>query len=217
MIRFRFSADDLLRVRFAVSPLFELTWSVGVLADPAASALHDPWAQVARRRVGDLDMRLLVALLRFGRGYTPDFLSPPPDDPAPTLDHELERVLAVPPERVAREVRWRVEHDPATEPILRPLLDDPARALPPVVGLLRVYWERAVAPWWPQLRAALEADVDRRSRALARGGAEALFADLHPDVAWRDGALAMRRDYDEDVVLGGRGLLLLPSAFACPT
>jgi DNA-binding transcriptional ArsR family regulator len=216
VISFRFAAEDLLRVRFAISPLFELTWSISVLVDPGASALHDPWARAARRRLGELDLTLLGALLRFGRGYVPDFLSPPPEEPAPTLAGELERVLAVPPERVAREVGWRVREHPASEPILRPLLRDPAGQLPGLVAQLRAYWERAVAPWWPQLRAVLEADVDRRSRALARGGAEALFRDLHPDVAWHAGALEVRREYAEDVVLGGRGLLLLPSAFAWP-
>lgn len=216
MIRFRFTAADLLRVRFAVSPVFELICSVGVLADPEASALHDPWAQVARRRVADLDLTLLVALARFGRGYTPDFLAPPPLEPAPVLGEELARVLQVDPEQVRREVRWRIEDDPGAAGPLAPLLRDPAATLPGLVEVMRTYWVRAVAPWWPQLRAALEADVDRRSRALARGGAEALFAGLHPDVSWHGSALEVRRDYDEEVALGGRGLLLLPSAFAWP-
>jgi DNA-binding transcriptional ArsR family regulator len=45
---------------------------------------------------------------------------------------------------------------------------------------------------------------------------EALFAGLHPDIAWQDRSLLVRRPHEEEVVLGGRGLLLLPSAFAWP-
>ena len=40
MIRFRFGHEDLVRTRFAISPLFDLTWSTDVLRDPAAHSLH---------------------------------------------------------------------------------------------------------------------------------------------------------------------------------
>ena len=62
MIRFRFGHEDLVRTRFAISPLFDLTWSTDVLRDPAAHSLHLPWVRAARRRLEGLDYELLDLL-----------------------------------------------------------------------------------------------------------------------------------------------------------
>ena len=58
--------------------------------------------------------------------------------------------------------------------------------------LIGAYWERALADHWPRLRLVLEGDVVYRTRALAAGGAMAVFDDLHERVAWESG----------DVVIG---------------
>ena len=72
----------------------------------------------------------------------------------------------------------------------------------------------------PRLRAMLENDILLRARSLALGGAEALFKDLHPLVRFQNGALSLDQSLcngdDGDVHLGGRGLLLMPSAFVWP-
>jgi hypothetical protein len=78
------------------------------------------------------------------------------------------------------------------------------------------YFARAIAPWWPQIRAALEADILHRARRLTAGGAIEVFEDLHPEVHWRDGTLEVERCHEQDVDLRGRGLLLVPAAFAWP-
>jgi hypothetical protein len=78
------------------------------------------------------------------------------------------------------------------------------------------YFERAIAPWWQEIRAALESDILHRARRLTAGGAIEVFEDLHHQVRWRDGTLEVDRRYDRDVDLGGRGLLLVPAAFAWP-
>src|SRR4051812_8927659 len=59
VIRYRFGADDLLRTRFAVSPLFEVVWSTHVLRDPTPRSLHRPWVGAARARLAGLDWSLL--------------------------------------------------------------------------------------------------------------------------------------------------------------
>ena len=85
MIRYRFDRDDLLRTRFAVSPLFEATASVAALRDPARYSIHLPWVRTARERLGTLEIGLLDALVGRPGGYTPDFISPPPArSPAPS-------------------------------------------------------------------------------------------------------------------------------------
>ncbi len=147
--------------------------------------------------------------------YAPDFVAPPPRTPLPDVAEELARVRATPPERVRQELALAFE---GREPpaVALPLLDDPAAALPALVDLMAEYWERAIAPWWDAIRAVLEADIRQRSRHLAGGGALELFAGLHADVRWHDGALLVDRPHEAVVELAGRGLQLVPAAFGWP-
>lgn len=63
--------------------------------------------------------------------------------------------------------------------------------------------------------ALLEADIAYRSRRLTEGGVDLLFADLHPEVTWKDGVLEIETTCAvPDLALAGRGLLLVPSAFS---
>ena len=149
MIRFRFGHEDLVRTRFAISPLFDLTWSTDVLRDPAAHSLHLPWARAARRRLEGFDFTLLELLATVSaHGYAPDFVVPPPSTPLAELADELARVRATPHQRVALEVGWRFEgaEVPAAA---RVLLDDPERGLAELTALMADYFERAIEPWWP--------------------------------------------------------------------
>lgn len=73
------------------------------------------------------------------------------------------------------------------------------------------WWEAAVKPHWPRIRAVLEADVTHRSRQLAEDGIQQVFAGLHPSLRWSDGEL-VSPDLPADV--GGAGLTLTPTAFA---
>ncbi|MGW0559132.1 hypothetical protein ACWDZ4_00535 [Streptomyces sp. NPDC003016] len=52
---------------------------------------------------------------------------------------------------------------------------------------LEAYWQHAVAPSWPRMRAVLEAGILHRAQRLAEGGAAALFTGLHPNVHWEPG------------------------------
>jgi DNA-binding transcriptional ArsR family regulator len=216
MIRYRFGHDDLLRTRFAISPLFEATASLAALRDPGAHGIHTPWVRATRERLraGGPDLRALDALVSRG-GYTPDFISPPPESPLPDVAAEIERVRRTPPEQVRREVGWRFEgrRPPAA---VRPLLTEPRRGVRALADALAAYWELALAPVWERITAVLEDDIAHRARALTAGGPIEVFGDLHPQVAWRAGALEIDRDVEQAVDLGGRGLQLVPSVFIWP-
>jgi len=59
------------------------------------------------------------------------------------------------------------------------------------------------------------ADTEARARQLATGGARLLFADMHPNLCWSDGALTISEMIGQHTIAaGGRGLLLTPSIFA---
>jgi DNA-binding transcriptional ArsR family regulator len=211
VIRYRFGPLDLGRVRLAVSPLYELQFSLDVLRDPDRQGAHLPWVRAARDALADVDLSLLDALVPV-RGIVPDFIAPPPDRPLPDVAAELERVRRTPVAQVRRELRacFAGRRPP---PIARRLLADPEGGLEEIVEALRSYWELALAPFWPRVRALAEAEIAARARALAERGPLGLFADLHPDLAWHDGVVQVDRPPDVDVELGGHGLLLVPSAF----
>jgi len=59
----------------------------------------------------------------------------------------------------------------------------------------------------------LENDILLRTRSLALGGAEALFKDLNPPVRFENGVLSLDQSLCSGWYGGGRGLLLMPSAF----
>jgi DNA-binding transcriptional ArsR family regulator len=214
VIAYRFATEDLGRVRFAISPLFEIAASLDVLRAPARHAMHAPWAAQAAARVGDLDLAMLDAVVP-ERGYRPDFVNPPPARPRAALADELERVRATPPARVATELGWAHEGR-RMPPAARALIDDPGAALDRLVEVMSAYWDAAIAPFWDRILATLEADIAYRAGRLAEGGPLTAFADLHPSAAYRAGAIEVDRPYDAAVELGGRGLLLVPAVFVWP-
>jgi DNA-binding transcriptional ArsR family regulator len=215
MIRMRFGPADLGRVRFAVSPLADVRRSWRLLEDPGAHALHLPWVVEARRATADLDLAPLRALDP-ADVYGPDFISPPPTSPLAELDDELAAIAATPPDQVRAEVA-RAYRGRAVPDVLGPLVADPQAGIAALVELLRAYWDRALAPHWPRLRALLEGDVLHRARQMADGGAERLFADVDPTVSWADGVLYVDKRAEQTVDLGDRGLLFVPSVFTWPT
>lgn len=95
----------------------------------------------------------------------------------------------------------------------RLLLGNPAEVLSLLTQLVRAAWRALLEPVWPRVRAALDADVEYRSRRLAEGGFDQLFADLDPTLTWTGDTLIRDPGGDEHVDLGGRGVLLMPTVF----
>jgi DNA-binding transcriptional ArsR family regulator len=220
MITFRLSPEDLSRVRFAFSPLWETVASFRVLLDPGRHALHLPWVERTRGQLGKLDLAPLYALVR-PDGYVPDFLAPPPTTPLPAFEEEIARLSETQPETVVREVEYLKASGDGVgvdrERLLGAYLTNPRASLGRLAESLSGYHEVAVAPHWPRLRVLLEGDVLKRAQALAFEGPEALFHDLHPSVYYREGLLEVEKPFQiEGVVPGGRGILLVPCAFAWP-
>ena len=224
MIRLHFSMDDMGRIRFGFSPVHEAVLSVRTLANGSANALHAPWLREVRPRLVGLDMELLGALVR-PAGYLPDFLLPAaaPGRSA-GFDAGLTQVAASEPALVAAELAHLAQHPLAQRgpgraervELLRALAADPVPSLARIVAELRRYWRVAVAPYWPRIRALLQADLTHRLEQLAAGGVQQLFRTLHPLVAFRDGTLEITKYYRGDADLRRRGLLLVPCVFAWP-
>ncbi|WP_239094520.1 ArsR/SmtB family transcription factor [Planotetraspora silvatica] len=209
-IEWRFAPDDLARLRFAFSPMWELVTSLRVLRAPARHSLHLPWLRVVLPRLRRVDLSELFALVPL-TGYMPDFLTPPPDTPLPDFMAELDRVRATPPDMAADEVAWVQSPDPEVAARFR---EDPAAGVQRVADRLHDYWTAGFEEFWPAIHGVLEGDVMWRSRRLAVGGVRELFEDLHPSVVWRGDRLVTENhnhDYSGDIT--GDGLVLVPSAF----
>ena len=211
MLRIGFGLDDLARTRFAISPTWELVHSLTALRDPSTAALHVPWLRSLDGRLAGIDVRRVIALVP--DGYTPDFLTPPPTGPLGDFRTELATIRATTAREVRREMAiFRRVH--RAYKLADPWIEHPRRELGRLCDVLERFWEVAVEPVWPRVRALLEADVGYRARRLAERGPEALFGDLHPDVGWSGRHLEVGLKYEGEIELDGSGLLLMPSAFA---
>ncbi|MGY5068320.1 ArsR/SmtB family transcription factor, partial [Streptomyces griseus] len=93
------------------------------------------------------------------------------------------------------------------------LMEGRAEPLSRLIGALRSYHHAAVEPYWPHIRASIEADRAVRGRALLDGGADGLLGTLPPMIRWRSPVLEADYPVDRDLHLDGRGLLLQPSFF----
>lgn len=213
LIEWRFTPDDVARIRFAFSPLLELVLSLIVLRAPARHSLHLPWVRSVRPLLADLDLAELFALIPV-RGISADFLTPPPSSPQPDLTAELDLVRHTPEHRVIGDL---VDVPGVPEPIMERIRQDPRGATVRITESLQAYWDVALAAQWPRMRALLEADVLWRSRRLAIGGTHAVFDDLDETVTWHGDRLSATDPWTYSGALSGQGLLLVPSAMAWPT
>ncbi|MEV8409136.1 metalloregulator ArsR/SmtB family transcription factor [Streptomyces niveus] len=219
MISYRLGVEDLADTRFALSPLNETVLSLRVLRDPGLFALHLPWRRpvLESLRGAAPDIGPLMSVVG-DRLTLPDFLTPRPTSFAPSFEEELATVRRTPPALVRRDLT--AVHAPGPLPdALRDATaadDAPVAALRDTLcALLRQYWQLAVEPAWRRMRLLLEADMIYRARQLAVGGARLLFADMHPNLRWSDGVLSIDKMISHyDAQASGRGLLLVPSAFA---
>lgn len=215
-IRIALGGIELARVRFAISPAYETVMALAALQRPGIHAVHLPWARWAKARLPQVPgLRLLLDLA--GNDLAkPSFLLPPPDDRLPPLSHELRRIIATSPTRVREELATLRVDTRST----RGLADDPRRGLRDAADALAACYRDLIAPHWTRMQRLLEADIVYRAGLMAAGGLERLFADLHDEVVFADGDLAVhhgRPPHDPPPVrLRGHGLVLCPSVFCWP-
>jgi DNA-binding transcriptional ArsR family regulator len=215
VLTLEFSTADLLRCRFAISPLGEVFQAAHAIANPTVRPGSAAWRhdhRVALERVTrEHDLRPLLALFP-SSGYIPDFLSPLPKSSLGVIEAELATVRATPELRAQAEIGRCLEmRGPISEEVKQSLVARGAGAR--LAELLETLWHALIAPSWRQIRDCLERDIAYRSRALARNGLAAVFADMAPQVRLEGRRLYVDVQPTCERSLDGAGILLVPSVF----
>jgi DNA-binding transcriptional ArsR family regulator len=204
------SVADLAGTRFAVSPLSETIAGLQLLGfrDRRETTLR--WRRWAEDELAARPLALPWSwpLLVNQRSSWPQFLFPAPDGPGTTIDDELAALRRTRARDVRASLRRVFGADLPDSAVA--LAAGPAAGLRAVAAELRQAHDRLVAPHWARIRAVLDADIAYRARQLAAGGAQRLFADLHPALSWQDGRLTLSDARDRPIEVGPGGLVLLP-------
>jgi DNA-binding transcriptional ArsR family regulator len=209
--------SDLASTRFASSPLSETVSGLQQLGRSERHGINLRWIRWASDELAARPLRLSHTwpLIVHDLPSWPQFLVPAPAGAGATIEEDLAAMLRT----TARQVRaslHRVFGADLPDGVAE-LAAHPTAGLRAIAGELREAHDRLIAPHWSRIRAVLDADIAYRARQLAAGGAERLFADLHPNLHWRDGRLTLER-WRTDRVLNPApgGLVLVPVVLGTP-
>jgi DNA-binding transcriptional ArsR family regulator len=205
------SVAELAGTRFAVSPLSETIAALQQLGDRGRQEINLRWLRWAIDELAErpLELPYTWPLIVNDRPSWPQFLVPAPVGARTTIDDDLAAMQRTTARQVRTSLR-RVFGDVLPEPAAE-LAAHPAAGMRAIAGELRAAHDRLIAPHWSRIRAVVDADIAYRARQFADGGAQRLFADLHPDLHWRDGRLTVERWRTDRVVrVVPGGLVLIP-------
>ncbi|GAB2879117.1 winged helix-turn-helix domain-containing protein [Streptomyces deserti] len=223
MLRVHFTPEDIARVRVAAAPdpLWEITNSFQLLARKDTSLVFGEWRRLVRQQLpscGPVLGSVLGPLLP-PRGYSPDFLTPDLCG-SHDLDSAVDTLLSTPRACLRRDLLRLAASSGRYRPLpsgTRALAEGAPEALRRLGAALRAYHQHALVPFWPHIRAEVDADRAERARAVLSGGVEGLLASLRPVLRWEPPVLEADYPVHRELRLRGRGLLLQPSFFCSRT
>jgi DNA-binding transcriptional ArsR family regulator len=212
-----FTSEDWAQCRFVRSLLWETNQAVRALLSPQRQRYHRAWLSTVDVSAATAALPALLALNPVA-GWVPDFLAPMPRAARSTFERELSAVQRYPLRRVAEDLRRSLESEPTPSRagVVGPLIKQPALARRQLTSELRYAWDNLLAPWWDQVDTLISSDIAYRSQQIADHGSGATIDDLHPNIRRTGDHLSVRGGEATTVPLGGRGLALMPCAFAWP-
>ncbi|PZG20085.1 ArsR/SmtB family transcription factor [Nonomuraea aridisoli] len=215
-LRVHFTADDLARTTVAatVDPMWEILLSRFRLNDLDKAPAYQPWmrrlrsdpVQRANMRTG---ARLLTTLAPMGP-YFPDFLTPAAARNG--LEAGLEAIRSTPRHQLRSELQRLAQHV-SLPGWVRSLADGEVAALTQLTDALRAYHQAAIAAHDDLIQPAVNVDRAKHVTRFLDIGVEGLLTSMCSTMRWRPPVLEVDYDIDQELHLGGQGLLLVPSFF----
>lgn len=197
MLQIKMQPRAFANLRFAYSPLLELTISYRILRGQWASALYWRWVEEARQAVYELDLPYMDALIVPGTcynkkpsGYIPDFITPTPLYPVNDIEDEFERLLNMPDDLLRDGIQTLIGYVGESE-LLCDFLAFPREGIQSLVLEMREYWQRTLAHHWGRMTTVLENDILHHSRILTLHGLEGLFPDVDPTLSYTNGTILL--------------------------
>ncbi|TYL53034.1 ArsR/SmtB family transcription factor [Agromyces mariniharenae] len=208
MLRYLLTEDDVGSVRFGLSPLCELGLSLRAIKEPARFPLQLGWLRRTEEARARLDMPTLMGLID-ERMWTPDFLNPRPTSPLTRLDDELAALAATPADVFRADLVAVHGRMPEV------FAGSSSAALRRVIRALRQLWDTCFEPYWPRMRAVLEADIVYRGRQIAQAGVAGMLNGLSSRIEYDHGVVSVRLadPNDRTQAIDGNGLTLVPTMF----
>jgi DNA-binding transcriptional ArsR family regulator len=197
----RFTAEDLLQVRFADRPAPLLELGMAIATYQRDDAVFTRWTRRTRlpRQAG----ALLELIPPSAAG--PLFLDPFSED----LEDGMDTVLSTPMSYVRSELMRATRPTPWTKGLAR----RDREAWRTLEGALRGAHDAVIARERHRIRAGFDADLAWRRMCLAERGVGATLAGVYPGSCWTGTTLEVDVPEETEHSPAGRGLTLLPSAF----
>lgn len=197
MARIIFHTEEPLGVRFAYSPLLELTISYFILGRNIYQSLYSEWMQEAVQAINGQSYPLMDSLIlnvdntggTIPRGtYIPDFLTPTPNSAITDIEATFDALRATDITIIQHHVQQLIQAKGETE-LRCYFLAYPAEAREALILELRDYWQRALVHHWSAMVSVLENDILHRSRLLTLDGADSLLPTISQNINYEQGAI----------------------------
>jgi hypothetical protein len=203
------SGDEVRRrpFRVALSPARSLYMATRDAAGADRSDTPLPWCEAIRSYLTRDDYEVLAPLATSQMVFVPEAILPEATPPGLPLREELERIVAIADEHLARDIRAAVCPGPAGD--WRAAERDPSRWIRRYVTALRRAW-CGFEPVWRHAQDALAREVERIGVATARDAQLELLDGLLPGSGVEDDHWRVRGLGDLDCVLPETGLVVIP-------
>ena len=211
MVRLQLRADDVARIRFGYSAVWETTASLYALTNPSPYALHRP----LRRQLTAAGRATAAALAELTclPGWIPDTISPPPRPTPVEPGLEFAEVRSTP----ACVAEADLDVLRRSRPCSRWASMRPDQFVDEIAALLGEYWRHELAARWEAIESVNSSDARDRQRGLARDGVGAALQLLHPGVSYERSVISIDMPLHScDLAGRGEGVWLVPSVFRWP-
>jgi len=217
VVTIELDAAQLSKVRFAVSPLWEVGLAALVLRRADPGVLFRRWAEQARRDVDSTALDRMMALTA-GRDFVPDVFSTRLGEEQPEISEVPDHLRGMPDELLTRDLARLDRAHRGGHGWIRSLMGDPVRAREEIADVVAEFWRGAIAPHWQAFQRLARADIARHALGAADEGQGVMLDGLHPEVIWTGTALDISGACETSFgpTPAEEGILLSPSAFAWP-